>query len=90
MHLALDFKQYVVFRVSLGNQPTRPPAPPFDVRSITIDLHKAAILVHVGKNIVEDVLLDGGLGVNIITEDLRKKWGLPILKLAPDTLRMVN
>jgi hypothetical protein len=46
--------------------------------------------VHVGKNIVEDVLLDGGLGVNIITEDLRKKWGLPILKLAPDTLRMVN
>jgi hypothetical protein len=33
----------------------------------------AVILVHVGKNIVEDVLLDGGLGVNNITEDLKKK-----------------
>jgi hypothetical protein len=33
----------------------------------------AIILVHVGKNIVEDVLLDGGLNVDIITKDLRKK-----------------
>jgi hypothetical protein len=32
----------------------------------------AVISVHVGKNIVEDVLLDGELGVNIITKDLRK------------------
>ncbi len=43
-----------------------------------------------GKNIVEDVLLDGGLGVKIIIKDLRKKIGLPILKLAPYTLRMPN
>jgi len=39
---------------------------------------------------VDDVLLDGGLGVNIITKDLRKKLGLPILKLAPYTFRMVE
>jgi hypothetical protein len=31
------------------------------------------IPVHVGKNLVEDVLLDGGSSVNIITEDLRGK-----------------
>jgi hypothetical protein len=28
----------------------------------------AVILVHIGKNIVEDVLLNGGFGVNIITK----------------------
>ncbi len=32
--------------------------------------------MHVRKNIVEDVLLEGGLGVNIIIEDLRKKLGI--------------
>jgi hypothetical protein len=32
----------------------------------------AIIPVHVGKNIMEDVVLDGELGVNIITKDLRK------------------
>jgi hypothetical protein len=36
-----------------------------------------------GKNIVDDVLLDGGLGVNIIIENLRKKLGLPISKPTP-------
>ncbi len=44
--------------------------------------------MHVGKNIMEDVLLDGGLGVNIVAKDLTKKIGLPFLKLAPYTLRM--
>ncbi len=43
-----------------------------------------------GKNILEDVLLDGGSGVNIITKDLRKKLQLPIPKPAPYTLRMVD
>jgi hypothetical protein len=50
----------------------------------------AIIPVHVGKNLVEDVLLDGGLGVNIITKDLREKLGLSIPKPAPHTLRMVD
>jgi hypothetical protein len=30
----------------------------------------AVIPIHVGKNLVKDVLLDGGFGVNIIIEDL--------------------
>jgi hypothetical protein len=50
----------------------------------------AIILVHVGKNILENVLLDGWLGINIIIKDLRKKLGLPFLKLAPYTFRMVD
>ncbi len=39
---------------------------------------------------MEDVLLDGGLGVNIITEDLRKNLRLPIQKPTPYTLKMTN
>jgi hypothetical protein len=46
--------------------------------------------MHLGKNIVEDVLLDGGLGVDIIIKDLRKKLGLLILKPASYTFRMAN
>jgi hypothetical protein len=80
----------MVSKMSLSSQPTHPQAPPSNVRSVVIDFHMAVISVHVGKNIMEDVLLDGGLGVNIIIEDLRKKIGLPILKLAPYTLRMTN
>jgi hypothetical protein len=33
----------------------------------------AIIQIQVGKNIVEDVLLDGRASVNIIIENLRKK-----------------
>jgi hypothetical protein len=37
----------------------------------------AIIQVKVGKNIIEDVLLDGGTSVNIIIENLKTKSGLP-------------
>jgi hypothetical protein len=39
---------------------------------------------------MDDVLLDGGLGVNIIIEDLRKKLGLLIPKHVPYTFKMAN
>jgi hypothetical protein len=35
---------------------------------VTINNHRAIIQVHIGKNTIEDVLLDGGSRVNIITE----------------------
>jgi hypothetical protein len=73
MHLALDLKQYVVSKVSPNSQPTHPQAPPFDVRSVIINPHMVVILVHVGKNLMEDVMLDGGSSVNIIIKDLKKK-----------------
>jgi len=31
----------------------------------------AVIQVHVGKNIVEDVMLDGRISVNIVTKNLK-------------------
>jgi hypothetical protein len=48
------------------------------------------IQVQVGKNIVEDALINGGTSVNIITENLRITLGLPRPKLAPYHLRMVD
>jgi hypothetical protein len=39
---------------------------------VVVDPHMAIIQVQVGKNLVEDVLLDGGLVVNITTKILRK------------------
>jgi hypothetical protein len=48
------------------------------------------IQVQVGKNIVEDVLIDGGASVNIIIENLRTKLGLPKPRLIPYHLKMVD
>jgi hypothetical protein len=44
----------------LNNQPTHVQAPPYDVRLVTIDPHMPIIPMHVGENIVEDVLWMGG------------------------------
>ncbi len=46
--------------------------------------------IHIGKNIIEDVLLDGGSSVNIIIEELRLRLKLPKPKLAPYNLRMAD
>jgi hypothetical protein len=35
---------------------------------ITIDNHMTIIQIQIGMNTIEDVLLDGGFGVNIMTE----------------------
>jgi hypothetical protein len=48
------------------------------------------IQVQVGKNIVEDVLIDGGTIVNIITWNLWTKLGLPKPRPTPYHLKMAN
>jgi hypothetical protein len=48
------------------------------------------IQVQIGKNTREDVLLNGGSGVNIIIEQLRLRLGLPKPKPTPYNLRMVD
>jgi hypothetical protein len=49
-----------------------------------MDPHMAVIYVQIGKNFIEDVLLDGGSKVNIITKEL------PTPKPIPYHLRMAN
>jgi hypothetical protein len=58
--------------------------------TVAIDNHMVVIQVQIGKNTIEDVLLGGGFGVNIITEQLRLRLGLPKPKLAPHNLRMAD
>jgi hypothetical protein len=48
-----------------------------DTTSIEVDNQMAFIQIQVGKNIVEDVLIDGRVSVNIIIENLKTKLGLP-------------
>jgi hypothetical protein len=48
------------------------------------------IQVQVGKNTIEDVLLDGGATINIITKNPKTKLGLPKPRLAPYHLRMAD
>jgi hypothetical protein len=57
---------------------------------IIIDNHMANIQVQIGKNTIEDVLLYGGFGVNIITKQLRLKLGLAKPKPTPYNMRMAN
>jgi hypothetical protein len=46
------------------------------------------IQIQVGNNTIEDVLLDGGTSVNIITDNLITKLGLPKPIRTPYHLRM--
>ena len=55
-----------------------------------IDKHMPVISISIGKNIVDDVLLDGGSGVNVITEEGCHRLGLPKPSLAPFNLKMAN
>jgi len=48
------------------------------------------IQVQVEKNIIEDVLLNGGTNVNIIKENIIIKLGLPKPKPTPYPFRMAN
>jgi hypothetical protein len=62
----------------------------FELNIIAIKVNNQMVVIQVqmGKNIVEDVLIDGGASVNIITENLRTKLGLPKPKLVPYHLKM--
>jgi hypothetical protein len=48
------------------------------------------IQVHVRRNNIDNVLLDGGLGINIITEQSRIRLRLSKPKPAPYNLQMEN
>ena len=55
-----------------------------------INKHMPVISICIGKNIVDDVLLDGGLEVNVIIEEERRRLGLLKPSPAPFNLKMAN
>ncbi len=52
--------------------------------------HMVVIQVHVRRNNIDDVLLDGGLGINIIIEQQIIRLGLHKPKPTPYNLQMEN
>ncbi len=66
----LDLKQYVTAKLTLGIKNIIVVGLNLVIMTVAIDPHMVVIQVQVGKNIVENVLLDGGFGMNIMTEEL--------------------
>jgi hypothetical protein len=64
--------------------------PNISITIVAINNHMVVIQVQIVKNTIDDVLLDGGLGVNIIIEKLRARLGLLKPKPIFYNLRMVN
>ena len=74
-----------------ATQPSRTPTTEELIAATeAIDKHMPVISICIGKNIVDDVLLDGGSGVNVITEEERRKLGLPKPSPTPFNLKMAN
>jgi hypothetical protein len=61
-----------------------------DTTTIEVDNQMAIIQVQVGKNIVEDVLLNGRASVNIVTKYLKIKLSLPKPRPFPYHFKMVD
>ncbi len=57
---------------------------------VVVNHQMAVIVVRVRKSMVDDVLLDGRLGVNVITNGLKQKLRLPLPQLTPFNLLMVD
>jgi hypothetical protein len=58
--------------------------------TMDVDRGLPVIAVQVGKETLENVLLDGGSGVNLITEEERIRLGLPTPLPVPYRLRMAD
>ena len=90
--LSPSLTEFVCSRLTEAvTQPSRTPTTKELIAATeAIDKHMPVISICIGKNIVDDVLLDGGSGVNVITEEERRKLGLPKPSPAPFNLKMAN
>ncbi len=74
--LILDLKQHVLTKVFPSKILVLHKLPSTIVATIDMDPHMIVIPIYVGKNLVDNVLLDEGLKANMITHSLRKSLGL--------------
>jgi len=75
--IAPKLNRYLIKKFQFMKPPISKPVPILVVTFITIHHHMVVIHVPIGKNLVDDELLDGGLGVNIFIEKLKGTLGLP-------------
>ncbi len=73
--LILNLKQHVLAKVFPSKILVLPKLPSTTIATIDMDPHMVVILIYVGKNLRDDVLLDEGLIVNMITHSLKKRLG---------------
>jgi hypothetical protein len=57
---------------------------------MAIDHQMAMNQIQVGKNFMDDVMIDGGFIINIIINNLKVQLGMSKLNLAPYNLCMEN
>ena len=92
LSLSSSLTEFVRSRLTeVVTQPSRTPTAEELIAAIeAIDKHMPVISICIGKNIVDDVLLDGGSGVNVITEEEHRRLRLPKPSPAPFNLKMAN
>lgn len=83
--IAPNLRQYVVAKIAPRRRIVIMLGPNLVIAFVVINPHMVVIKIQVGKNMVEDVLLDGGSNMNIMTKELQKWLRLLSLKLAPYT-----
>jgi len=85
LRVILDIKCYILSLV-----PSKLALLKLAIASIAIDHQMVVMQVQVGIFFIEDVLLDGGFRVNIITEKLKVQLGMSKPKPTPYNLCMVD
>lgn len=87
LRLSPELHQYLQ-QASLSD--TTPDPTVIEVNATTLDPDAAVIHLQLGHHELTNVLVDGGSGVNVMSEHLRKRLGLPPPKTAKFILRMAN
>jgi putative effector of murein hydrolase len=85
-----DLKQYVVAKLAPRRKNIIATRPNLVIALMAINLHMIVIQDQVDKNIVENLLLDGGSNVNIMMEEFWEWLGLPNHKLTSYTFSMAD
>jgi hypothetical protein len=75
LKILLNIKRYI-FKLVKSFQSVQPKRiqPELACAIVDIDHQMFMIQVQVGKNFIDDVLIDGGFGVNIITDNTIKSF----------------
>ena len=71
-------------------EPAQSPTNPTTISisaAVAVDRQMPVVQIAIGKTFVDNVLLDGGSGVNLMSNNLRKQLGLPQPKPSPYFLK---
>lgn len=69
-------------------KPSSPLIDAVDATKIDVDQQLFILLVTISTSTLQNVLLNGGSGINMITEEEQLQLGLLVLQVAPYKLRM--